>query len=156
MKVVILGCGRVGSTIATTMSREGHEVTIIDQNPDSFRRLGADFSGTKILGNGIDEDTLRRAQVDKADAFVATTNGDNRNIMSVQMAKVRFNVPKVVARIYDPNRAYAYAELGIDTICTTCVGAGLMRDMILGNEFGAVQDYLCSGLDSVIEEGDHA
>lgn len=156
MKVVILGCGRVGSTIATTMSREGHEVTIIDQNQDSFRRLGADFAGKKILGNGIDEDTLRRAQVDKADAFVATTNGDNRNIMSVQMAKVRFNVPKVVARIYDPNRAYAYAELGIDTICTTCVGAGLMRDMILGNEFGAVQDYLCTGLDPVIEEGEHA
>lgn len=156
MRVVILGCGRVGSTIATTMSREGHEVTIIDQNPDSFRRLGADFTGTKILGNGIDEDTLKRAQVDKANAFVATTNGDNRNIMSVQMAKVRFNVPKVVARIYDPNRAFAYAELGIDTICTTCVGAGLMRDLILGNEFGPVQDYLGTGLDPVIEEGEHA
>ncbi len=116
------------------MSQEGHDVTIIDQSPDSFRRLAADFGGKKILGNGIDEDTLRRAEVDKADAFVATTNGDNRNIMSVQMAKVRFNVPKVVARIYDPNRAFAYAELGVETICTTCVGAGLMRDMILGND----------------------
>ena len=156
MKVVILGCGRVGSTIATTMSQEGHDVTIIDQNPDSFRRLAADFGGKKILGNGIDEDTLARAEVGSADAFVATTNGDNRNIMSVQMAKVRFNVQKVVARIYDPNRAYAYAELGIETICTTCVGAGLIRDMILGNQFGAVQDYLCIGLDPTTEEDDNA
>ena len=142
MKVVILGCGRVGSTIANTMSQEGHDVTIIDQNSDAFRRLSTDFTGKKIQGNGIDEDTLRRANVENADAFVATTNGDNRNIMSVQMAKVRFNVPKVVARIYDPNRAGAYAELGVETICTTCIGAGLMRDMILGNQFSAVQDYL--------------
>jgi len=156
IKVVILGCGRVGSTIATTMFQEGHDVTIIDQNPDSFRRLGPDFAGTRILGNGIDEDTLRRAEVHKANAFVATTNGDNRNIMSVQMAKVRFHVPKVVARIYDPNRAYAYAELGIDTICTTCIGAGLMRDMILGNQFGAVADYLHGGLVRTTEEDDNA
>lgn len=147
MKIVILGCGRVGSTIATTMSIEGHDVTIIDMSADSFRRLTSDFTGHKIVGNGIDEDTLRRAEVDKADAFVATTNGDNRNIMSVQMAKVRFNVPKVVARIYDPNRAFAYAELGIDTICTTCVGAGLMRDMILGQPFGDISDYVRLGID---------
>lgn len=142
MKIVILGCGRVGSTIATTMSEEGHDVTIIDRNADSFKRLSADFKGSKVVGNGIDEDTLRKANVDQADAFVATTNGDNRNIMSVQMAKVRFNVPKVVARIYDPNRAYAYSELGVDTICTTCVGAGLMRDMILGQPFGDISEYV--------------
>jgi len=138
------------------MSQEGHDVTIIDQNPDSFRRLSADFIGKRVLGNGIDEDTLRRADVGTADAFVATTNGDNRNIMSVQMAKVRFNVPKVVARIYDPNRAYAYAELGVETICTTCIGAGLMRDMILGNPFGTVQEYLCAGQTSDTQEGGNA
>lgn len=142
MKVVILGCGRVGSTIATTMSEEGHDVTIIDMSADAFRRLSADFKGHKVIGNGMDEDTLRRAKVDQADAFVATTNGDNRNIMSVQMAKVRFNVPKVVARIYDPNRAYAYSELGVDTLCTTCVGAGLMRDMILGQPFSDISEYV--------------
>lgn len=134
------------------MSQEGHEVTIIDQNPDSFRRLTSDFVGKRVMGNGIDEDTLRRAEVDEADAFVAVTNGDNRNIMSVQMAKVRFKVAKVVARIYDPNRAYAYSELGIDTICTTCVGAGLMRDMILGRPFGDISEYVRLGL----EEGDNA
>lgn len=156
MKIVILGCGRVGSTIATTMSSEGHDVTIIDMNPDSFRRLTGDYTGHKVVGNGIDEDTLRRAEVEKADAFVATTNGDNRNIMSVQMAKVRFNVPKVVARIYDPNRASAYAELGVDTICTTCVGAGLMRDMILGQPFGDISHYARLGMEQPGQEAANA
>lgn len=138
------------------MSQEGHDITIIDQNQDSFRRLTSDYTGKTVLGNGIDEDTLRRAEVDKADAFVATTNGDNRNIMSVQMAKVRFKVPKVVARIYDPNRAAAYAELGIDTICTTCIGAGLMRDMVLSRPFGDVAQYIRLGMDNGTVEGDNA
>ena len=153
MKVVILGCGRVGSTIATVMSREGHDVTMIDQSPDSFRRLGNDYSGKTIVGNGIDEDTLHTADLDNADAFVAVTNGDNRNIMSAQMAKARFNVPKVVARIYDPIRAQAYAELGIDTICTTSVGSGIIRDMLLNNPFGGVADYVGFGLDDMPVEG---
>lgn len=152
MKVVILGCGRVGSTIATTMSREGHDITIIDQSPDSFRRLGASFAGKTVVGNGIDEDTLRRADVGSADAFVAVTNGDNRNIMSVQIAKVRFSVPKVVARIYDPIRSVAYAELGIHTLCTTCIGAGIMRDMILDQPFSSVDAYSRFAIENLIEE----
>jgi len=147
MKIVILGCGRVGSTIATTMSQEGHDVTMIDLDPDSFRRLRKGYSGKTVVGNGIDEDTLRKADVERADAFVAVTNGDNRNIMSVQLAKVRFGVPKVVARIYDPIRAKAYAEMGIETICTTCVGSGLLRDVILGRPFSGVEDYCWFGLD---------
>jgi len=146
VKVVILGCGRVGSTIASSMAREGHDVTIIDQNPDSFRRLASDFSGKTLIGNGIDEDTLRRADVEHADAFVAVTNGDNRNIMSVQIAKVRFRVPKVIARIYDPIRARAYAGLGIETVCTTCVGAGLIRDKVLGREFSGLDEYARLGI----------
>ena len=151
MKVVILGCGRVGSTIATTMSVEGHDVTIIDQNPDSFRRLGQDFAGKTVVGNGIDEDTLRKAEVDHADAFVATTNGDNRNIMSVQVAKVKLKVPKVVARIYDPIRSAAYADLGIDTLCTTCVSSGLLHDKILGVPFKEVESYCKFGMDKATE-----
>lgn len=154
MKVVILGCGRVGSTIATIMSREGHDVTIIDQNPDSFRRLAPGFAGKTVVGNGIDEDTLRRAEVGSADAFVAVTNGDNRNIMSVQIAKVRFNVPKVVARIYDPIRSVAYSKLGIHTLCTTCIGAGIMRDMILDRPFSAVEDYSRFAIEESGEEDD--
>lgn len=152
VKIVILGCGRVGSTIATTMAAEGHDVTIIDQNPDSFRRLGGDFPGKTLVGNGLDEDTLSRADLAHADAFAAVTNGDNRNIMSVQIAKVRFNVPKVVARIYDPIRASAYAELGIDTLCTTCVGAGIMRDMILDRPFAGMDAYSRFGLQQAAGE----
>ncbi len=139
------------------MARDGHDVTIIDLNPDSFRRLAADFSGKAITGNGIDEDTLRRADVEKADAFVAVTNGDNRNIMSVQIAKVRFKVPKVIARIYDPIRATAYAGLGIETVCTTCVGAGLIRDKVLGREFSGLDEYARLGIgieDVAAEVGD--
>jgi trk system potassium uptake protein len=155
VKVVILGCGRVGSTIATTMAAEGHDVTIIDQNPDSFRRLGSEFRGKKIVGNGIDADVLRKADLDHADAFAATTNGDNRNIMSAQLAKVRFKVPKVVARIYDPIRATAYAGLGIETICTTCVGAGLIRDKVLGQPFQNIEEYTKLGIQCACAEADN-
>lgn len=152
MKLVILGCGRVGATIAGSMSREGHDVTVIDMNPSSFRRLPRDYSGKTVIGNGIDEDTLRRAKVDEADAFVAVTNGDNRNIMSVEMAKVSLKVPKVIARIYDPVRAYAYRELGIDTLCTTCVGAGLICDMLQDKPLGPTEDYRWFGLDAKVLE----
>ncbi|MCE5198597.1 MAG: TrkA family potassium uptake protein [Armatimonadota bacterium] len=151
MKIVILGCGRVGATIATTMAREGHSITIIDRNADSFRRLGNDFVGETVVGNGLSGDTLKRAGVEQADAFVAVTNGDNRNIMSVQLAKVRFKVPKVVARIYDPIRAYAYSELGIDTVCTTCVSSGVMHDKIIGREYGSVDEYCRFGMDETPE-----
>ena len=152
MKVIILGCGRVGATVASKMSREGHDVTIIDLSADAFRRLSRDFAGKTLVGNGIDEDTLRKADAEHADAFVAVTNGDNRNIMSVELAKVRFKVPKVVARIYDPIRASAYAEMGIDTLCTTCIGSGVVRDMLLGNEFSSVVEYCRSGMEAAAEE----
>jgi trk system potassium uptake protein TrkA len=155
VKVVILGCGRVGSTIATTMSQEGHDVTIIDQNPDSFRRLAAEYSGKTLVGNGLDPDTLSKADIEHADAFVAVTNGDNRNIMSVQIAKVKFKVPKVVARIYDPIRSSAYADMGIETICTTCFGAGLMHDKILGKPFADVNSYCEFGMQPTGSEVAH-
>lgn len=151
MKVVILGCGRVGATIATTMSREGHDVTIIDKSPDSFRRLAADYTGKTLTGNGLDSDTLLRADIEHADAFVAVTNGDNRNIMSVQIARVKFRVPKVVARIYDPIRAQAYSDMGIETLCTTCFGAGLLHDQILGRPFTNVDSYRTFGMTEASE-----
>ena len=152
MKVVILGCGRVGATIASTMSRDGHDVTIIDMNPDAFRRLSKRYAGKILIGNGMEEDTLGKASAGNADAFIAVTNGDNRNIMSVQLAKVRFKVPKVVARIYDPIRAAAYAEMGIDTICTTCIGAGVIRDMIQDKPFASVEDYCRIGIEDAAME----
>jgi trk system potassium uptake protein len=148
VKILVLGCGRVGSTISYTMSEAGHDVTIIDQYPDSFKRLPRDYKGKTLVGNGIDEDVLRKANIEQSDAFVAVTNGDNRNIMSVQIAKVRFKVPKVIARIYDPIRAEVYSEMGIDTICTTSVASGIMQDMILGKEFASVKEYSHYGMRS--------
>ena len=140
MKVIILGCGRVGSTMARLLSREGHDVTVIDWNADSFRRLG-DYTGKMVIGSGIETDVLKKAGIESADAFVAVTNGDNTNIMSVQVAKEIFKVPKTLARIYDPVRASAYDALGIDTLCTTSIGAGLMTDFILGREPRPVMEY---------------
>ena len=140
MRVVILGCGRVGSTMARLLTREGHQVMVIDWNADSFRRLG-EYSGDTFVGSGIDPDDLRKAGVADADAFVAVTNGDNTNIMSVQMAKEIFKVPKTLARIYDTIRAAAYRELGIDTLCTTSIGAGLMTDFILGRKPRPAMEY---------------
>jgi trk system potassium uptake protein TrkA len=131
VRIVILGCGRVGSTLARMLDAEGHEVTIIDQNADQFRRLGPDFRGTALIGNGIDEDTLRRAGIETADAFAATTNGDNTNIMTAQMAKHLFHVPRVIARLYDPIREETYRLLGLETFSPTTVGAKMMREMIV-------------------------
>lgn len=149
MNVIILGCGRIGSTLARSLSRDGHNVSIIDKSSEAFRRLGPDFGGNMIVGNGIDDAVLRRAGIEKADAFVGVTNGDNTNIMSVQIAKVKFNVPKVVTRIYDPIRACAYRELGIETICTTIIGARLIKDYVMGEQLGAIGEYCALSDDEV-------
>lgn len=136
MRVIILGCGRVGSKLATGLDGEGHEVTVIDLNAEQFRRLGPDFKGTAMVGTGIDEDVLRRAGIEQADAFVAVTNGDNTNIMSSQIAKVVFNVAKVVTRIYDPVREGTYHDLGLETICPTTLGAMTIKNVLEGKEVG--------------------
>ena len=141
MNIVILGCGRVGSTLARLMYRDGHSVTIIDMQSEAFRRLGTKYKGNRIVGNGIDEDVMRRAGVEKADVFIAVPQGDNRNIMAAQIAKFVFNVPKVVARIYDPVRADRYRQLGMVTLCTTTVASGLLRDYINTDEWGLAKDY---------------
>lgn len=141
MNIVILGCGRVGSTLARLMYKDGHNVTIIDQQSEAFRRLGTKYKGHRIVGNGIDEDVMRRAGIETADVFVAVTQGDNRNIMAAQMARHVFNVPKVIARIYDPVRADRYRQLGIVTLCTTTIASGLLHDFIATDEWGLTKDY---------------
>jgi trk system potassium uptake protein TrkA len=131
VKVVIVGCGRVGSRLALQLTEEGHEVTVIDQSSSAFTRLGDNFAGTALLGNGIDEDMLKRAGIEEADAFCALTNGDNRNIMSAEMAQQVFNVPKVVCRIYDPIRYEVYRELGLGVICPTIMGTESIHSILL-------------------------
>ena len=111
MKVVIMGCGRVGAQLAGLLDADGHSVTVVDNDAYSFRRLSADFGGTALLGNGMDAEVLKRAGIEEADAFVAVTQGDNRNVMAAQMAKHIFNVPKVICRIYDPLRQELYSTL---------------------------------------------
>lgn len=127
MKIVIVGCGRVGSTLARRMAEEGHEVAVVDENVSSFARLGEDFQGQMVVGSGIDESILRRAGIEGADCFASVTNGDNRNIMAAQIAKEIFQVGRVITRIYDPIRAQVYSELGLETVCPTTIGAGILH-----------------------------
>lgn len=141
MHVVIMGCGRVGATLAMMLEAEGHSVAVIDRDRESFRRLGRGFKGKTILGVGIDEDVLRKAGIERAGGFAATTNGDNSNIMSAQIAKIKFKVPRVIARIYDPLRAEAYKELGVDTISPTLLGAGMCHDFLIERPWRSVEDY---------------
>jgi trk system potassium uptake protein TrkA len=134
VKIVILGCGRVGSTLATMLDRAGHAISVIDYSSDAFQRLSPDFSGTTIVGNGVDEEVLIRAGIKDADAFAAVTNGDNRNIMASQIAKEIFRVKKVMCRIYDPIREETYHELGLETVCPTKVGAQMFYDALIAQK----------------------
>lgn len=131
MKVVIVGCGRVGSTLARELDAAGHQVTIIDERVSAFNRLGDAFRGEMVVGTGIDQSILQRAGIESADCFASVTNGDNRNIMAAQVAKVVFKVPRVITRIYDPIREQAYRNLGLETICTTVIGSRLIRDYLV-------------------------
>ena len=126
MKVVIVGCGRVGSMLATQLDAAGHDVTIIDERVGAFNRLGEGYGGNMVVGTGIDESVLRRAGIEAADCFAAVTNGDNRNIMAAQVAKAVFNVPRVITRIYDPIREQTYREFGLETICSTTIVSSMI------------------------------
>jgi trk system potassium uptake protein len=116
--IVIMGCGRVGSTLARSLEERNHTVAVIDQATDAFRRLGPSFSGTTVTGFGFDREVLLRAGIDRADGFAAVSSGDNSNIISARVAREQFGIDNVVARIYDPGRAEVYERLGIPTVAT--------------------------------------
>lgn len=130
MKAVIMGCSRVGARLAEMLSEDGYQVTVLDIEANSFKRLSQNFNGTALLGNGLDEATLVRAGIETADAFVAVTQGDNRNIMASQIARHIFKVPRVVCRIYDPLRRDLYSELGLITISSTTVVANMVKNKL--------------------------
>ena len=135
MKVVIMGCGRVGARVAILLDHGGHRVSVIDVDSKAFRRLPPDFRGDTVIGTGIDEDILRQAGVEEADAFVAVTNGDNRNIMASQVARHVFGVQEVVCRIYDPVREDSYRRLGLTTVCpTTTIAAQVLEHVLASSE----------------------
>ena len=126
-----MGCGRVGSTLATSLTSRGHSVAIIDQDAESFRRLGNEFEGRRVTGVGFDRDTLVMAGIEEADAFCAVSSGDNSNIIAARVARETFGVENVVARIYDPRRAQVYERLGIPTVATVRWTADQMLHRIL-------------------------
>jgi trk system potassium uptake protein TrkA len=130
MKVVIMGCSRVGARLAGILDTDGHKVTVLDREASSFRRLPPGFNGTALVGNGIDQEALRRAGIEEADAFFALTQGDNRNIMSCQIARLIFDVPKVICRIYDPLRQEIYSTLGLEAISPTKIFADILKEKL--------------------------
>jgi len=149
MYVIIVGCGRVGSELAKLLSSEGHNVVVIDRMSESFDRLGSAFNGLTLTGNGFNLGLLKQAGIEKADAFCAVTNGDNTNLICAQVAKKIFKVPKVFARVYDPQRAHIFAALGLDIISGTVLFAAMLRDKVIESRFSS---YLIESKDlGVIE-----
>ncbi|MCT1689665.1 TrkA family potassium uptake protein [Brevibacterium sp. p3-SID960] len=131
MHFVVMGCGRVGASLARALDASGHTVAVVDRDPDSFRALGRDFSGSTITGLGFDRDTLERARTGEAYAFAAVSSGDNSNILAARVARETFGVRNVAARIYDPLRAQVFERLGIPTVATVRWTADrMMRKLI--------------------------
>lgn len=130
MNVIVVGCGRVGSQLATLLSVDGHNVTVIDKDPDSFRRLGTTFNGVTLRGLGFDEDVLEEAGIRECDAFAAVTDLDNTNLMAAEVARKIFRVPHAVARLYNPQRERTYQQLDLDYVCGTTLVAETMLDKI--------------------------
>ena len=138
MYIIIMGCGRVGARVALMLTTAGHEVTIMDIQSSAFTRLGSDFKGTTVLGDATDQEVLKRAGIDRADAFLAATQGDNRNIMASQIAKHIFGVKRVVTRIYDPLRSDTFAALGLQAISPTIIGANAFYEELTGQPASTV------------------
>lgn len=134
MNVIVVGCGRVGSQLATLLSVDGHNVTVIDKDPESFRRLGTTFNGVTIRGLGFDKDVLEEAGIHECDAFAAVTNLDNTNLMAAEVARKIYDVRHVVARLYNPQRERTYQQLDLDYVCgTTLVAEKLLEKIQSGH-----------------------
>jgi trk system potassium uptake protein TrkA len=131
MYIVIVGCGRLGSQLATKLSEEGHDVAVVDRNPDNFSRLSDEFNGATITGVGFDIAVLKSAGIEHADGFAAVSDSDNMNIMAAQVAKTIFNVPMVIARVFDPVKGETYRALGLETVCPTTSAANIIYSKFL-------------------------
>ncbi len=143
MNVIVVGCGRVGSQLATLLSVEGHNVVVIDKDQESFKRLGSIFNGVTIKGLGFDEEILEEAGIHKCDAFAAVTNLDNTNLMAAEVARKIFGVKHVVARLYNPVRERTYMQLGLDYVCGTTLVAETLMDKIMsghGHHIASIGD----------------
>jgi len=141
MKVIIVGCGRVGAHTAASLSRLGHDVVVVDKDPDAFRLLPAGFTGSSILGYAFERSTLEQAGISEADALVAATAGDNTNAVTARIAKEVYRVPDVVSRIYDPGRAEIYRRYGIQTFAPTAWSAGRIIEFLVSGNIEREQSY---------------
>lgn len=151
---VIMGCGRVGATLAQSIEAHGHTVAVVDQNPDAFRRLPDEFEGQRVTGLGFDRETLVEAGIADAYAFAAVSNGDNSNVVAARVARETFGVGTVVARIYDPQRAEIYQRLGITTVATVRWTADQVLRRLLPQ--GATSEYRdASGTIALVEADIH-
>jgi trk system potassium uptake protein TrkA len=139
MKALIIGCGRVGSSIALQLDGEGWEVVVVDENEDALSRLGENWPGTFLVGHGMDTDLLREAGIEEAEAVVVATDGDNTNIIIGQVAQKRFDVQCVVVRVLDPARARFYRERGMRTVCPTSVAIETLMDAVRACEIPAAK-----------------
>jgi len=141
MRVIIMGCGRVGEQVARLMADEGHDVVVIDKDAAALARLGPHFKGRTVKGIGFDRHVLLEAGIEQADAFAATSSSDNVNIIAARIARNIFHVPKVVARLYDPRRAEIYRRLGLITISSTTWGAGRIYELLTHAELDTVLSF---------------
>jgi trk system potassium uptake protein TrkA len=141
MKVIIMGCGRVGEQLARLLVTEGHQIVVIDQEPSALERLGANFKGQRITGVGFDRDILVRAGIEQADAFAAASSSDNANIVAARIAHNIFHVPRVVARLFDPRRAEIYRRLGMLTISSTTWGAERLRELLTSADLDPILSF---------------
>jgi trk system potassium uptake protein TrkA len=142
MKIIVMGCGRVGSQVSLLLTERGHEVTVIDhRDQDAATRLGPKFKGRIINGLGFDEKVLILAGIKKADAFIAASSSDNANIVGARIAQNIFKVPRVVARLFDPRRAEIYQRLGLKTISTTTMGAERIYELVTHSDMDVVQNF---------------
>jgi trk system potassium uptake protein len=132
VRIVIVGCGRLGARLVMDAAEQGHEVSIVDNDPRSFRRLPSELAAVVVLGTGIDEDVLKSARIEQADTFIAVTDNDNTNIMAAQIAQRVFSVQNVILRVYDPARADTYRQLGLTVICPTSLVADLIEAELPG------------------------
>lgn len=140
MKIIIVGYGRMGASLSSNLAKKGHDVTVIDSNPEVFQDLGKDFSGKKITGIGFDRDILKQAKIDQVDAVVSCTSSDEVNAVIARIAKNVYRVPRVIARLYEPIKADIYQRLGIQTISTTTWGIDRAAEMLTYNQLDNVYE----------------
>ncbi|HOP99740.1 MAG TPA: TrkA family potassium uptake protein [Acetivibrio clariflavus] len=139
MQIIVIGCGKVGSRFAQVLSEEGHDVVVVDKDSNSFKILDPDFNGITVTGAPIDQDVLKKAGIETADALAALTPDDNINIMVCQLAKEIFKVPKVIARIFDPAREQVFHEFGLTTICPTKMTVEVIKSMVVNEPSTSLQ-----------------